>query len=64
MEFVLWSRFAYFVSGSLWLIWPVLVGFDILYESLKLMLWLRWCIGIRSNLNIWPQTECLSHENE
>ena len=25
---------------------------------------LRWCIGIRSNLNIWPQTECLSHENE
>ena len=25
---------------------------------------LRWCIGIRSNLNIWPQTECLSHENQ
>ena len=23
---------------------------------------LRWCIGIRSNLNICPQTECLSHE--
>ena len=25
---------------------------------------LRWCIGIRSNLNIWPQTECLSHEGD
>ena len=23
---------------------------------------LRWYIGIRSNLNIWPQTEGLSHE--
>ena len=27
-------------------------------------IFLRWCIGIRSNLNICLQTECLSYENE